>query len=95
MMKNEIEKSDITYVLFGKEAIGLYKMSIRMLINSIEVDYKVGAYVSIKKFVDETKAWDDFLEISKQDFLLLRKVSQKTESPKKVKKASYFLNLFR
>ncbi len=93
-MENGIEHSEITYVLFGKEAVKLYKLSLKTLINSLNVNFRVGAYSSIKKFVNDTKEWDDFVEISKEDFLTLRKLtSKKTEH--KAKKPSFLGKFFK
>lgn len=88
-MRTDIEQSEITYVLFGKEAIKLYRLSLKTLINSLNVDFKVGAYGSVKKFVSDTREWDDFVEISKEDFLTLRRISSKKEE-RKPKKRNFF-----
>ena len=93
-MTNDTGHSEITYVLFGKEAIKLYKLSIKTLMNSSNVSFRVGAYSSVKKFVNDTKEWDDFTEITKEDFLLLRK--ETVEQPKrKVRKKSILSRLFK
>ena len=88
-MRNDIEKSEITYVLFGKEAIKLYRLSLKTLINSLDVYFKVGAYSSVKKFVSDTQEWDDFIEISKEDFLTLRKIASEKDE-RKLKKRNFF-----
>lgn len=93
-MINDSGNSEITYVLFGNEAVKLYKLSLKTLVNSLDVDFRVGAYVSVKKFVDDSKEWGDFVEISKDDFLLLRKISSKNTGIK-TKKRSFFSKLFK
>ena len=85
-MRKDVENSEITYVLFGKEAIKLYKLSLKILMNSSDVDFKVGAYSSVKKFVNDTKGWDDYTEIPKEDFLLLRKISSDNDEVKTPKR---------
>ena len=71
MMKNTTN-NDITYVLFGKEATLIYKVSPRMLLATKDVQFCVGAFSSVKVFVKESKLWDGFIEISKQDYNLLK-----------------------
>ncbi|MET2983983.1 hypothetical protein [Aureibaculum conchae] len=71
MTKNN--KEELTYVLFGAEAIQIYKISLGMLLSSAHLTYKVGAYNDVKAFVDESKKWDDFIEINKSDYVTLKK----------------------
>lgn len=89
------KEQSITYVLLGKEAIMLYKTSVNTLIETTDVYFKVGAYSSVKKFVDDSSEWDDFVEISKEEFLLLEKHMADRKATKKVKKGclSRFLKL--
>ena len=94
MMRNDKEDNEITYVLFGKEAIKLHKLSRRALMNSLDVNFRVGAYSSVKKFVNDTKEWDDFAEISKEDFLILRKM-QTNKVDHKHKKRDFLSRLFK
>jgi len=77
VMKQELER-EYTYVMFGSEAISLYKMSISILLASSYVEYKIGAYVDVKQFVQETLKWDSFIEISESDFKRIRKHSFKS-----------------
>ncbi|NNC71163.1 MAG: hypothetical protein HKN90_10110 [Flavobacteriaceae bacterium] len=93
-MRNDLNDNEITYVLFGKEAIKLHRLSLKALTNSIDVNFRVGAYSSIKKFVNDTKEWDDFAEISKEDFLILRKINTNKVSYKS-KKRTFFSRLFK
>ena len=58
-------KEELTYVLFGAEAIQVYNISINMLLSSAHLVYKVGAYDDVKTFVDESEKWDNFIEINK------------------------------
>ena len=55
-MKRELER-DYTYVMFGSEAISLYKMSLSILLASSYVEYKIGAYIDVKQFMQETQKW--------------------------------------
>ena len=71
MEKDNLE--ELTYVLFGAEAIQIYNISLKMLLSSSHLVYKVGAYDDVKTFVDESKKWDDFIEINKSDYIALKK----------------------
>ena len=92
-------EKEYTYVLFGKEAIQLYDMSLNFLLSSSHVDCKVGAYNDVKKFVRESQNWNGFKEINESDYLRIKKHSLKspfinTTQNKKRKKFS-ILNLFK
>ena len=87
-MKNR--DSDITYVLFGKEATLIYKVSPRMLLATKDVQFCVGAFSSVKLFVRESKLWDGFIEIPKQDYNMLK---SRSCSPRSSQKKKSFLNL--
>lgn len=65
-------KETYTYVLFGREAIQLYKLSMELLLDAINLKYKVGAYADVKQFVNESKKWDDFMEIDKDSYEKLK-----------------------
>ena len=93
-MINDTGHSEITYVLFGKEAVKLYRLSPKALMNSLDVDFHVGAYSSVRKFVSDTKDWDDFVEIPKEDFLLFRNLPLK-QSERRPKKKDFFSKLFK
>lgn len=81
MNQQEKEENDITYVLFGKEAVLLYKTSVNSLLNT-NVNYKVGRYTSVKDFVHESQKWDSFIEITQEDYEMLKNKS-KNEKPRK------------
>lgn len=78
---NDETNNDITYVLFGKEAILTYKIGAQSLLDS-SIEYKVEAYTSVKSFVNESQNWDGFIEISQEDYDLLKPKKQK-DKPKK------------
>ncbi|MBJ2173349.1 hypothetical protein JBL43_03825 [Aureibaculum sp. A20] len=71
MEKNNEE--ELTYVLFGAEAIQIYTISLSMLLSSVHLVYKVAAYNDVKSFVAESKRWDNFIEITKDDYITLKK----------------------
>ncbi len=48
-MSNQIE-DNATYVLFGDEAVPIYKISIKHLLKTEDIDYTVGMYTSVKEF---------------------------------------------
>lgn len=60
-----------TYVLFGNEAINIFKVSPHLLIASEDINYDVGEFYDIKTFVQATNVWDAFLEIDKAAYLKL------------------------
>jgi len=86
MMENELEKEP-TYVLFGNEAIRIYKMSLKLLISSAHITYRVGAYLDISKFVKDAQKWDDFIEISEDDYQKLNESYLKSLSNDKSKRS--------
>ena len=91
-MENDLEKEP-TYVLFGNEAIRIYKMSLKLLLTSNHITYKVGAYIDVSKFVKDAQNWDDFIEISEDDFLKLNVSYLKSinsDKSKRIKKRSIF-----
>lgn len=97
-MKKE-QENNLTYVLFGSEAIRMYKISMKLLVSSAYVEYKIGAYNDVKKFVKETKLWDEFLEINEKDYLALKKHTLKSPlysiSNRKKKKRFSIFNFFK
>ncbi|MDY7395316.1 hypothetical protein UMM65_08690 [Aureibaculum sp. 2210JD6-5] len=98
MEKNN--KEELTYVLFGAEAIQIYNISLSMLLSSAHLVYKVGAYDDVKAFVEESKKWDDFIEINKNDYVTLKKKlveRPSTDNQKNLKKngKSSFFNFFK
>jgi len=91
-MENELEKEP-TYVLFGNEAIKIYKMSLKLLVTSNHINYKVGAYVDVSNFVKEAQNWDDFIEITEDEYLKLKVSfvrSLNSDKQKRSKKRSIF-----
>ena len=62
-----------TYVLFGKKAIELYKLSIDHLVMSNDLKYNVGTYTDVSSFVADKNCWNDFTIISKTDYTRLIK----------------------
>ncbi len=67
-------ENDYTYVLFGKEAVELYTVSLKLLLSSTTyVNYKVGAYNDVKRFMLEQNKWTKFIEIPESDYLYLKK----------------------
>ena len=88
-------KNELTYVLFGSEAIKIYKMSLKLLLSSNYIDYKVGAYSDVKRFMKETEKWESFIEINKNEFLQLKQKLLKDERAKKNKKKKGRLSIFK
>lgn len=82
MNEQEKENNEITYVLFGKEAVLLYKTSANSLLNTT-VNYKVGSYTSVKDFVHESQKWDSFIEITQEEYELLKGASKNKKPAKK------------
>ena len=73
-MENK-NNQELTYVLFGREAIEICKISLELLLLSVDVKFKIGAFNDVQDFVGEAKRWDGFLEISKHEYdLLLKKI---------------------
>ncbi len=69
-----VNDNEYTYILFGKEAVDLYNVSLKLLLSSTSyVDYKVGAYNDVKRFMKEQKNWAVFIEIPENDYLYLKK----------------------
>ena len=93
-MENELEKGT-TYVLFGNEAIRIYKMSLKLLLSSTHVRFKVGAFKDVGKFVKEAQKWDDFIEVNEEDYIklnntYLRNLNKDKTKGKRTKKTSIF-----
>ena len=67
-------ENEYTYILFGKEAVELYNVSLKLLLSSTTyINYKVGAYNDVKRFMFEQKNWSEFIEIPESDYLYLKK----------------------
>lgn len=95
-----VNDNEYTYILFGKEAVDLYKVSLKLLLSSTSyVDYKVGAYNDVKRFMKEQKNWKVFIEIPENDYLYLKKHAFKSPllntSLTRTKKRFSILNLFK
>ena len=98
-MSNHSEK-EYTYILFGKEAVDLYNISLKLLLSSITyIEYKAGAYNDVRRFMNEQKKWDKFIEIPESDYLYLKKHAFKSplldEAYSMKKKRFSILNLFK
>ena len=98
-MKKHIEQ-EYTYILFGKEAVDLYNVSLKLLLSSTSyVRYKAGAYNDVKRFMIEQKKWDKFIEIPESDYLYLKKHAFKSplldDTLSRKKKRFSILSLFK
>jgi len=98
MKSNLIEEP--TYVLFGSEAIHIYGLSLSMLLTSTQLEYKVAAYQEVSNFVEESKKWDDFIEINEKDYILLKNHLSKSPplvilNKQKRNKKPIFFNFFK
>jgi len=62
-----------TYVLFGKQAIELYKSSTDNLLQTDGLKYNVGAYTNVSAFIADKNRWNDFTVINKKDYAKLSK----------------------
>ncbi|MCB0459505.1 MAG: hypothetical protein R2821_12850 [Flavobacteriaceae bacterium] len=93
-----MKEKEATYVLFGEKAVNLYKISFKLLMNSTdEFDFKVGAYHEVKDFVEETKKWEGFIEITYEEYeqLLEKAVRLPEEKTSKKAKKGFFSNFFK
>lgn len=76
-----------TYILFGKFAIALYKMSVSRLLRSENVDYTIGEYTDVKEFFKEKENWDDCIEIEYDDYIKINNhingITNPIDKPKK------------
>lgn len=73
-MMRRFAENEYTYILFGKEAVDLYNVSLKLLLSSTTyINYKVGAYNDVKRFMLEQKKWSAFIEIPEMDYLYLKK----------------------
>ncbi|MDH5413609.1 MAG: hypothetical protein OEW87_05675 [Flavobacteriaceae bacterium] len=94
-MENQLEK-DKTYVLFGNEAIRIYNISLRLLLSSAHVEYKVGVYTDVKEFVAEAQKWDGFIEIEKIDYMAIQQnLSKSLEIAETKQKKRNKLSIFK
>ncbi len=58
----------IIYVLFGKEAIQLFSISIELLLEDKFIKYKVKSFNDTRAFIKENKKWDEYKEINRKVF---------------------------
>ena len=82
------EKNIATYVLFGNEAISIYKKSINTLLDTKGIDYKIGKYISVKKFFEEKNKWEDYAEINYLEYITIKTHLEDKSQEKKSKKFS-------
>jgi len=68
-----------TYVLFGKEAISIYNISLIQLKITKDVKYGIGKFRNVKKFNEECERWDDFMEIDEIDYNKIQKHFKKNK----------------
>ena len=69
-----------TYVLFGKQAIELYKSSLDRLVLSQDLKYNVGAYTNVSAFIADKNCWNDFTIINKKEYAQLAKHINKNKT---------------
>ena len=86
---NNSERNIATYVLFGNEAISIYKKSIHQLLDTKGVDYKIGRYISVKKFFEEKNKWQDYAEINYLEYITIKTHLEEVIEQKKSKKFSF------
>jgi len=94
-MSNSTE--DITtYVLFGDEAVSIYRVSIKQLLKTEGINYTVGEYQSVKEFFIEKDKWDNYIEIDYSNYKTIKMhLDIKAGIIKKRKKRFTFFNLFK
>ncbi len=69
-----------TYVLFGKQAIELYKSSIENLVVADDLKFNVGAYTNVRAFIADKNRWNDFVIITRKEYAKLAKHIQSNKS---------------
>ncbi|MCK0132020.1 hypothetical protein MWU59_10975 [Flavobacteriaceae bacterium F08102] len=89
-MMEDSQLENTSYVLFGDDAIKIYKMSLKLLLSSRHVNYKVGAYQEVKPFMAEAANWDNYIEIPKSDYLKLIQNKVRTEESSTSKRKGLF-----
>lgn len=93
-MSNQIESS-ATYVLFGDEAVSIYRVSIKQLLKAEDINYTVGEYLTVKDFFEEKNKWENYIEIDYSNYLTLKNhLDTKRGVLKKRKKRFSFFKLF-
>jgi len=93
-MSNQIE-DNVTYVLFGDEAVPIYRVSIKHLLKTEDIDFTVGMYTSVKEFFKEKDKWRNYIEIEESDYKTIKAhIDAKLNKDKKRKKRFSFFKLF-
>jgi hypothetical protein len=92
---NNLTEDIATYVLFGDEAVSIYRVSIKQLLKTNNIDYTVGEYQSVKEFFKEKDNWGNYIEIGYSDYKTIKThLDTKLNKDKKRKKRFSFFNLF-
>ncbi len=95
-MSNPEENDIATYVLFGDEAVSIYRVSIKHLLKAEDVKYAVGRYVTVKSFFEEKEKWKNYIEIDYPDYVTLKKHLDTIYALANKKKSFFsFLKLFK
>ncbi len=93
MMHNNT-KDIPSYVLFGCEAVYLYKISVKHLLHATNIEFNVKPLSSVKDFIKESEKWDDYIEIEHDEYQKIRlHLKKNPEFTGEVKK-SFFARLF-
>ena len=93
MMYNN-SKSILSYVLFGCEAVYLYKISIKHLLHATNIEFNVKPLSTVKEFITESEKWNDFLEIEQNDYKILKAHLKKHPEFSSEPKKGFFARLF-
>jgi len=92
---NNLKDNIATYVLFGDEAVSIYKVSIKQLLKTEDINYTVGEYFSVKEFFIEKDKWRNYTEISHLDYKTIKQfLDAKLKYQKKRKKRFSIFKLF-
>ncbi len=84
-----------TYVLFGDEAVSIYRVSMKQLLKVHDIEYTVGEYQSVKEFFKEKDKWGNYIEIDYSDYKVIKThLDTKFNKNKKRKKRFSLFNLF-
>ena len=93
---NNTNDNIATYVLFGDEAISIYKVSIMNLLKTDGINYKVGKYFTVKSFFEEKNKWKNYTEINFSDYLSIKMhIDSSPKFHRKKKKRFSFFKLFK
>lgn len=82
-----------SYVLFGKEALYYYHISLQHLLNAIDINYGVNAFTQIENFEKEKSKWNDYIEIDYHEYLKIKSHLEKQPNfiDRIKKKINFFL----